>query len=85
MKSQNELIRNYLESGKSITALEALRRFGCLRLSGRIHNLRHDHDLPIQAERIKLHGKYVARYYLPYTHVKRKKMSDLTIQSNSIF
>lgn len=73
MKSQNNLIRAHLESGQSITALEALRRFGCLRLSGRIHDLRHDHELPIQAERIKVHGKYIARYYLPHTHIKKYK------------
>lgn len=76
MKSQNELIKNHLLAGKSITALEALQKFGCLRLSGRIHNLRRDHDLPVQAERVKKNGKYIARYYLPHTHLNNLKKSD---------
>jgi len=39
-RSQNMLILKHLMSGKTITPLQALEKFGCLRLSGRIHNLR---------------------------------------------
>jgi hypothetical protein len=38
--SQNELIRAHLEQGNAITPIEALSRFGCLRLGARIHNLK---------------------------------------------
>jgi hypothetical protein len=62
--SQNNLIRQHLESGKILTSLDALRRFGCLRLSGRIHNLRHDHGLPIKSEMVDREGKRVAEYSL---------------------
>ena len=64
-ESQNTQILNYLKKGNSITALEALRLFGCLRLSGRIHELRHiGHD--IQTRIIAtLTGKRIAEYYLP--------------------
>jgi len=64
MESQNKLIRAHLESGKSITALEALKHFGCLRLSGRIHNLRHDQGLPIRSRMVERNGKRVAEYSL---------------------
>ena len=39
-KSQNERILAYLQSGKTLTPLQALDRFNCLRLGGRIFNLR---------------------------------------------
>ena len=38
--SQRAAIWRHLKAGKSITALEALDRFGCLRLSGRIYELK---------------------------------------------
>lgn len=40
-RSQNEQILHYMQTHKrGITQLKALERFGCLRLSGRIHDLR---------------------------------------------
>jgi hypothetical protein len=38
--TQCNMIAEYLKSGKSITALEALRKFGCMRLASRIHDLK---------------------------------------------
>lgn len=40
METQNKLIAQHLESGHTITALEALNRFGCFRLSARIWDLK---------------------------------------------
>lgn len=40
--SQREAIARHLRSGKAITALEALKKFGCFRLSGRIYELRRE-------------------------------------------
>ena len=39
-QSQNAKILKHLQSGRSITAVEALDRFGCFRLAARILNLR---------------------------------------------
>ena len=40
-KSQNEMILKYLQTHKTgITPLQALNKFGCFRLSGRIYELR---------------------------------------------
>jgi helix-turn-helix protein len=64
MESQNKQIRAHLESGKSITALEALNRFGCLRLSGRIYDLSHNEGLSINSKMVTRHGKRVAEYSL---------------------
>jgi hypothetical protein len=63
METQNQLIRQHLESGKSITPLEALSMYGCLRLGARIYDLRQD-GLPIKTE-IKRNGeKWFAEYSL---------------------
>lgn len=40
MKSQKEMILRYLQSGKTITGIEALNLFGCFRLAARINDLR---------------------------------------------
>lgn len=61
--SQNAAIRRHLEAGNSITPLEALDRFNCLRLGARIHNLKAD-GLPIRKETVEQNGKRFARYSL---------------------
>lgn len=40
MESQCRMILAHLQEGKTLTPLEALNRFGCFRLSGRIFDLR---------------------------------------------
>lgn len=46
MQSQNELILKYLQTGRSITPLEALRLFGSFRLGARIFDLKSQgHDI----------------------------------------
>ena len=38
--SQRAAIARHLKAGKSVTALDALEKWGCLRLSGRIYELK---------------------------------------------
>jgi hypothetical protein len=40
MQSQNMAILSHLKSGKTVTSLEALNLFGCLRLGARISELK---------------------------------------------
>jgi hypothetical protein len=61
--SQNEQIRKHLESGKSITPLEALSLFGCLRLGARIHNLK-EMGMAICSRIVNENGKHYAEYSL---------------------
>ena len=64
MKSQHELIYEYLLKGLSLTPLEALNQFGCMALSQRIGDLKRD-GVPIEREMIELpNGKRVAQYKL---------------------
>lgn len=62
--SQTKAIKEHLMKGNGITSLGALRLYGCLRLSGRIHDLRNKHGLPIRTDMIEVNGKRVAKYTL---------------------
>lgn len=63
-RTQCNMIADYLQKGYSITSLEALRLFGCMRLASRIHDLR-ERGLNINACKIKTEtGKYVTEYVL---------------------
>lgn len=42
MRTQKANILNYMKIHGSITPLEALQNFGCMRLAARIHDLRED-------------------------------------------
>ena len=65
METQNKRIRQYLESGRKLTAMDALHQFNCFRLSGRIYDLK-DQGLNIETERIEVMSggkiKHFARY-----------------------
>jgi hypothetical protein len=67
IESQCKRIRKYLESGKSLTALDALYQFGCFRLSARIYDLK-DAGMNIEPEMIEITSdgkkKHVAKYKL---------------------
>lgn len=63
-QSQCKQIAAWLQSGRSITALEALRLFGCMRLASRICDLR-KRGMEIIAETITLgNNKRVTEYKL---------------------
>ena len=63
-KSQCDMIAAWLEQGFSITSLEALQRFGCMRLASRIHDLR-ERGMRINACKITTStGKRVCEYVL---------------------
>ena len=66
-ESQNKRIRKHLESGRSLTPLDALYQYGCFRLGARIHNLK-SQGLAIETEMVEILSegkkKHVARYKL---------------------
>lgn len=63
-ESQNYKIINWLENGNKITALEALKMFGCFRLASRIHDLRERGHNIHKEMIIQPNGKRVAQYSL---------------------
>ncbi len=62
-QTQNERILDYLKSGKKLTPLTALRKFGCFRLSARILDLRQAGNA-IVTENVTRKGKTFAEYSL---------------------
>lgn len=61
--TQNERIAKDLKAGKRLTALTALTRYGCLRLSGRILELR-ESGMNIKTKMIEVNSKRIAQYSL---------------------
>ena len=61
--SQRDAILNHLKSGRTITSLEALNLYGCLRLAAIIHTLREE-EFQIKTEMIDVNGKTIAEYSL---------------------
>jgi len=61
--TQNQQILDYLKSGKKITPLTALKKFGCFRLSARIFNLREQGNAII-TKNVTRKGKTFAEYSL---------------------
>jgi hypothetical protein len=61
MNSQCEQILKYLKTGKAITPLEALEKFGCFRLAARIDELR-KRGYSINTHKLKVGKKLVGSY-----------------------
>lgn len=61
--SQTSRIATHLLLGKSITPLEALKRFGCFRLAARVRDLKRQ-GLQIQTQIKRRGGKSFASYQL---------------------
>ena len=60
--TQKKCILEYLQTGKALTPLEALDKFGCFRLGARIHELKGDgHD--IMKEMVKTPGGAMVAQY----------------------
>ena len=60
-KSITSKLESWLMRGYGITPLQALEKWGCMRLSARIEELRKS-GYPIVTEMAKLNGKTFARY-----------------------
>ena len=61
--TQSEAILKDLKSGNTITSLEALQRYGCLRLAAVIHSLRKE-GFDVGTEMVDVNGKTIAKYSL---------------------
>ena len=63
-ESQNKQIKAWLESGKSLTPLDALLLFNSFRLGARVFDLKNDYGMNIKTEMVEANGKRFARYSL---------------------
>lgn len=63
--TQKEEILNHLKSGKSLTQLEALNKFGCMRLASIVHRLKTEgHKIEMQMVYNAVSDKRFASYYM---------------------
>ena len=62
--TQTQRILEHLQKGRSITPIQALRWFGCLRLAARISDLRRE-GFEVQTHLVKGKENRFAKYYLP--------------------
>ena len=63
MEKQTQMIKRHLEEHGSITPLEALQHYGCMRLSARIWDLRAQ-GLDIETDIVSRNGAHFAQYRL---------------------
>lgn len=58
-------ILNYMKTGNTITAMEAMQKFGCMRLAARMHQLRNDgHIIESTPKKSETNGKIFSEYRL---------------------
>ena len=65
--TQNDMILRYLQSGKTLTGLEALHLFGTMKLATRISELKDEgHNISVETEHNPVTKKHYAKYrYIP--------------------
>ena len=64
-QSQNARILSYLQSGNRLTSLEALEKFGCMRLSARILDLKNrGHQISDEFVHDARTGKVYKAYFM---------------------
>ncbi len=61
--TQKALILEYLQSGQSLSPIDALHKFGCFRLAPRVLELRLE-GFDIQTQMVRRNGKAYAEYRL---------------------
>ena len=77
MSSQNDEVRAWLENGKPLTSLTAIREMGITRLAARIESLRKQ-GVPITSTKILVPNRsgkqvYVSEYRIP--HIEQEEFS----------
>jgi hypothetical protein len=61
--SQNKQILEYLQTGRELSSLEALSKFGSFRLASRVSELKKTGH-KIQSKTVEVNGKYFSKYFL---------------------
>lgn len=60
--TQTDAIRQHLEAGKTLTPIEALNRYGCLRLAARIADLKRE-GFPVRSRIARRGEKRFSEYW----------------------
>ncbi len=75
-KTQKDAIYEWLLNGNTITPLQALRMFGCLRLSAVIYTLRHKEGVPVNSDQPEASsGSPYSRYWIDKAWLDRERQT----------
>ena len=84
METQRKAVKEWLKSGKSITAHEAYMLCGTMRLSAIIHHLKNDRGMRIVSERIFTSQTNFSKYWLEADPYKKEAIKDFLNRGNHI-
>lgn len=80
--TQRAKVAEYLKEGNTITARDAYKLCGTMRLSAIIHHLRYDRDMPIVDERIYEENTNYSKYWLTAEPSLKAEMKDYMVRGN---
>ena len=80
--TQRAKVAEYLKEGNTITARDAYKLCGTMRLSAIIHHLRHDRDMPIADERIYEENTNYSKYWLTAEPSLKAEIKDYMVRGN---
>ena len=84
METQRKAVKEWLESGKTITAHEAYMLCGTMRLSAIIHHLRYERDMAIADERIYEENTNYSKYWLTADPKIKVEIKDFLLRGNRL-
>lgn len=71
--TQKNMILDYLKENGSITPLEAMREFGCMRLAAQIYKLKHNDGYEIETSTVDTKNRFgMDTCYAKYTLIQRE-------------
>lgn len=82
IETQRAKVAKYLKEGNTITARDAYRLCGTMRLSAIIHHLRYDRDMPIADERIYEKNTNYSKYWLTVDPALKNEMKEYMMRGN---
>lgn len=81
-ETQRAKVAEYLKEGNTITARDAYKLCGTMRLSAIIHHLRYDRDMPIADKRIYEENTNYSKYWLTAEPSLKAEMKDYMVRGN---
>lgn len=84
METQRKAVKEWLESGKTITARDAYALCGSMRLSAIIFHLKNERGMPIADERIYEEDTNYSKYWLTADPKIKAEIKDFLLRGNRL-
>jgi len=77
-ETQRSKIKTHLQSGRTITPIDALEMYGCFRLAAIVHNLRDEDEMNIRTDLVtNRYGTKYAKYILVKSSINQSILDEL--------